>query len=98
MIRRLRTAVTEYLAADRALAEVSIRDIEAGVFDETPEYDAANDRVLDAERAMPWTVYFFADWLSYRRNRDVFERLWEAEEQAEWDAVDAAAEREERES
>lgn len=83
MIRRMRAAVAEYIAADRALAELGTREIEAGIHDETPEFLAANERVLDAERTLPWTVFFFAELLASRRNRDVFERMWAAEDQAE---------------
>jgi hypothetical protein len=74
--------VAEYMAADRALAELGIREIEAGIHDETPEFLAANGRVVDAECAMPWVVFFFAEPLASRRNRDAWERMWAAEGQA----------------
>lgn len=44
----------EMKAARRALDELAERDSKAGIRDETPEYLAANRRVIDAEKNVSW--------------------------------------------
>lgn len=68
MIARLR----ELVAADRALAVNSLREIRAGVDVETPEYDVANNRVIDAEEALPRVLQSVALRWSGWVNRDLW--------------------------
>jgi len=47
-------AVADYKAARNDLHELSRKEQAAGVYDETDEYLAANQRVIDAEQGIPW--------------------------------------------
>lgn len=47
-------AKQEMKDARRALDNLAERDIKAGIRDETPEYLAANRRVIDAEKNVSW--------------------------------------------
>lgn len=42
-----------YAAAHRALWSIDIRDYEAGLLEETPEFAAANSEACDAHDALP---------------------------------------------
>ena len=47
-------AKREMKDARRTLDELAERDIRAGIRDETPEYLAANRRVIEAEKNVSW--------------------------------------------
>lgn len=47
-------AVADYKAARNDLHELGRKENAAGVRDETDEYHAANNRVIDAEKNIPW--------------------------------------------
>lgn len=47
-------AKAEMKAARRALDDLDARERRAKVKDETPEYWAANDRVIEAEQNVSW--------------------------------------------
>jgi hypothetical protein len=77
----LHRRIAAVIAADAALAAQSIADLEAGVLDETPAGNAANDASCDASDALPWPFRWYADWLSGQANREAWERMWELEDQ-----------------
>jgi hypothetical protein len=77
----LHRRIAAVVSTDAALAQQSIADLKAGVRDETPAYDAANDASLDAIEALSWPFTWYADWLSGVVNREVWEHVWELEDQ-----------------
>ncbi|WP_433169923.1 hypothetical protein [Kribbella sp. CA-247076] len=87
MIRRYlalaRTAVAEFVAADRALAENAIRELDAGIRHETPEFWAANDRVCDAELALPWWSRMWANSAAWRDHGELWKVTWELTDSAD---------------
>jgi hypothetical protein len=54
MAKNDKAAKAEMKAARRALDELADRDRRARIREETPEYWAANQRVIDAEKNVSW--------------------------------------------
>ena len=54
MAKDKKTAIAEHKAARRALDAIAERDKRTGNREETPEYLAANRRVIETEKNVPW--------------------------------------------
>ncbi|HEY9251590.1 MAG TPA: hypothetical protein VIP06_02945 [Nocardioides sp.] len=76
----LKARVDEFVAADLDLALVGMRSLLAGIREETPEYNDANDRVCDAETALPFWLRRFAERRSWRDHGALWEACWVLED------------------
>lgn len=77
MIAKVRAAIAELVAADRALVELALKDHAENVTDETTEYLAANERADFALAAVPWWVRIPADIHAARVNGPLWRFLWD---------------------
>lgn len=76
----LKARVDEFVDADLELALVGMRDLLDGVREETPEYNAANDRVCDAEAALPFWLHRLAERKSWQDHGVLWEACWVLED------------------
>lgn len=79
MIARIR----ELVAAERAMAGQALLEVEAGIWAETSESDAAQDRSAAADAALPGWLRRPAEWFAWLRCRSVWRRVWALEEERE---------------
>lgn len=83
-------ALGALVAADAELAAVSLRDVKAGIRDETPEWSEANRRSHAASVMANLVTPWWFRWWIHR----VADRTNKPDWQAVWDAVAAADEAE----
>lgn len=79
MIARVR----ELVAAERAMAVQALLEVQAGIWAETSESDAAQDRSTAADAALPGWLRRPAEWFAWLRCRPVWRRVWALEEERE---------------
>lgn len=79
MIARVR----ELVAAERALAGQALLEVRAGIWEETSEARAAQDRSAAADAALPGWLRRPAEWFAWLRCRSVWREVWALTEERE---------------
>jgi hypothetical protein len=87
LLAEARVRIDEFVEADLAMAVVNLRDLLAGVEDETPEYNETNDRMCDIAEALPLWLHSWAERASWRDHGALWEAGWILEDLREAGAL-----------
>lgn len=87
-IDRLDAKIDALVAADAALGEEYRANLRARIFEETPAWNDANDRVCDAEAAIPFWARWYAQHKSFRVNENLHLSIWTIEDALDEEEAD----------
>jgi hypothetical protein len=78
----LSAAIAEYVDADRALAEQCLSDLTAGIADETPAWQKANERLREAQTKIPARNRPEAEVACKSQNLQLWKQVWAISEES----------------